>query len=85
MSRESVGRVADAGSLVGRVGKLLLPVARDQQGKVRVAQPAGGHVDLVAASDDAEALTAGADVIVVEVRGTIAVVSRAPAAVAGRS
>src|SRR5258706_1142502 len=48
MSRESVGRVGDVGALVGRVGKLLLPVSRAQQGKVRLAQPGGGNIDLVA-------------------------------------
>ncbi|HVZ71085.1 MAG TPA: hypothetical protein VHJ20_01815 [Polyangia bacterium] len=78
MTREVVGRVGDAGSLVGRAGKLLLPVSGGQPGKVRLAQPGGASLDLVAASDDAEALAAGADVIVVEVRGHVAVVSRAP-------
>jgi len=77
MTREAVGRVGDVGALVGREGKLLLPVARAQQGKVRLAQPAGGHVDLVAEAD--EALAAGAEVIVVEVRGNVAIVARAPA------
>jgi hypothetical protein len=80
MTRESVGRVGDAGALVGREGRLLLPVAPGQQGKVRVAQPGGGHVDLVASVNGGdEALAAGAEVIVVEVRGTVAVVTRAPA------
>jgi hypothetical protein len=40
--------------------------------------PGGGHLDLLAESDD-DALDAGADVLVVEVRGTVAVVERAPA------
>jgi hypothetical protein len=77
MTREAVGRVGDVGALVGREGKLLLPVARAQQGKVRLALPAGGNVDLVAEAD--EALATGAEVIVVEVRGNVAVVARAPA------
>ena len=81
MTRESVGRVSDVGALVGREGRLLLPVARAQQGKVRVAQPGGGHMDLVASVNggDDEALAAGDEVIVVEVRGTVAIVTRAPA------
>lgn len=79
LTRESVGRVADAGALVGREGRLLLPVSRGQQGKVRVAQPGGGHIDLVAAMNgDDQPLAAGADVLVVEVRGTVAIVTRAP-------
>ncbi len=81
MTRESIGRVGDVAAFAGRDGKLLLPVGRAQQGKVRVAQPAGGSVDFVAESDDenAETLPAGMDVIIVEVRGTVAVVTRAPA------
>jgi hypothetical protein len=85
MTREVVGRVGDVEALVGREGKLLLPVARAQQGKVRVAQPAGGHVDLVAEASDDEALAAGVEVILVEVRGTVAVVTRGPSGAAGRS
>jgi membrane protein implicated in regulation of membrane protease activity len=80
MTREAVGRVGDAGALVGREGKLLLPVTRVQPGKVRLAQPAGGSVDLVAEVHDEETLAAGAEVMVVEVRGNVAVVTRAPAA-----
>jgi hypothetical protein len=80
MTREAVGRVGEAGALVGREGRLLLPVARAQQGKVRLTQPAGGHLDLVAEAGEDEALAAGAEVIVVEVRGNVAVVARAPAA-----
>jgi hypothetical protein len=79
MTRESVGRVVDAGALVGREGRLLLPVAHPQQGKVRLAQPAGGHLDLVAEAGAGEALVAGDEVIIVEVRGNVAVVTRAPA------
>jgi membrane protein implicated in regulation of membrane protease activity len=78
--RQSVGLVRDAGALVGREGKLLLPVERGQRGKVRLALPAGGHVDLIAESDEPEALAAGSEVMVVEVRGNVAVIERAPAA-----
>ena len=76
LTRESGGRVGEASALVGREGKLLLPVGRWQQGKVRVVQPAGGSVDFVAEAND-EALAAGSDVIIVEVRGNVAVVTRA--------
>jgi membrane protein implicated in regulation of membrane protease activity len=77
LTGETVGRVRDAGALVGREGKLLLPVARGQRGKVRLAQPGGGDVDLLAESD--EALASGTEVLIVEVRGNVAVVARAPA------
>jgi membrane protein implicated in regulation of membrane protease activity len=80
MTGASIGRVGDVGALVGREGKLLLPIANAQPGKVRLSHPAGGSIDLVAESSDDEALAAGAEVIVVEVRGNIAVVSRAPGA-----
>ena len=79
MTREAVGSVGAVGALVGREGRLLLPVTRAQPGKVRLPQPAGGHVDFVAEANEDEALAAGAEVIVVEVRGNVAVVTRAPA------
>ena len=48
--------------------------------------PGGGDVDLVAESDESESLDAGAEVLIVEVRGNVAVVERAPASLpAGRS
>ena len=58
---------------------MLLPIARAQRGKVRMTVPGGGHVDLLAESDDDGTIEAGADVLIVEVRGNVAVVERAPA------
>jgi membrane protein implicated in regulation of membrane protease activity len=78
LARDTIGQVRGATALVGREGRLLLPVARSQRGKVRMPVPGGGHVDLLAESDDDAALDAGADVLVVEVRGNVAVVERAP-------
>jgi NfeD-like C-terminal, partner-binding len=78
MTRESIGRVADAAALVGREGRLLLPVERAQRGKVRLSLPAGGQLDLVAEGSDAESLPVDTEVLIVEVRGTVAVVARAP-------
>jgi membrane protein implicated in regulation of membrane protease activity len=78
LSRETVGQLRGAAALVGREGRLLLPVARGQRGKVRIAIPGGSDLDLVAESDDV-ALEVGAEVLIVEVRGNIAVVERAPA------
>ena len=76
LSRDVIGRVSDASALVGREGRLLLPVNKGQRGKIRLAQAAGGHIDLVAESDDDDALPVGADVLIVEVRGNVAVVAR---------
>lgn len=79
LTGETVGQVRGAAALVGREGTLLLPVARGQRGKVRLGQPGGGDVNLLAESDD-EVLASGAEVLIVEVRGNVAVVARAPAA-----
>jgi membrane protein implicated in regulation of membrane protease activity len=77
LTREVVGQLPEAGALIGREGRLLLPVASAQRGKVRIGAPGGGDVDLVAESD--ESLDAGAPVLIVEVKGNVAVVARAPA------
>lgn len=78
LTRDTIGQVRAATALVGREGRLLLPVARGQRGKVRLPVPGGGDVDLLAETDD-DALDAGAEVLIVEVRGNVAVVERAPA------
>jgi membrane protein implicated in regulation of membrane protease activity len=80
LTRDVVGQVPGAGALVGREGRLLLPVASAQRGKVRIGAPGGGDVDLVAESD--ETLDAGAAVLIVEVKGNVAVVARVPAGAA---
>lgn len=78
LSRETVGQLRGAGALVGREGRLLLPIARGQRGKVRIAVPGSGDVDLVAEGDDDGVLDAGTVVLIVEVRGNVAIVERAP-------
>jgi membrane protein implicated in regulation of membrane protease activity len=80
LARDTIGQVRNASALVGREGRLLLPVARAQRGKVRLGVPGGGHIDLLAESDDDDVLDAGVEVLIVEVRGNVAVVARAPAA-----
>ena len=80
LARDTIGQVRGASALVGREGRVLLPIARAQRGKVRMAVPGGGHVDLLAESDDDGVIEAGADVLIVEIRGNVAVVERAPAA-----
>ena len=85
LARDTIGQVKGASALVGREGRLLLPVARTQRGKVRMPVPGGGHLDLLAESDDVTGLDAGADVLIVEIRGNIAIVERAPAPSSDRS
>lgn len=80
LSRDTVGQLRGAAAMIGREGRLLLPVARGQQGKVRVAVPGSGDVDMVAESDDDGVLDVGTVVLIVEFRGNVAVVARAPAA-----
>jgi membrane protein implicated in regulation of membrane protease activity len=80
LARDTIGQVRGAAALVGREGRVLLPIARAQRGKVRMAVPGGGHVDLLAESDDDGVIEAGADVLIVDIRGNVAVVERAPAA-----
>ena len=79
LARETVGELAPDGGQVGREGKLLLPVARGQRGKVRVIGAGGATTDLLAESDDERALPAGATVLIVAMRGTVAVVELSPA------
>jgi len=54
----------------GRSGRVLLPLTRDRPGKIRV-QIKGQTVDLLATTASGE-LPAGADVVVVDVRGDVA-------------
>jgi membrane protein implicated in regulation of membrane protease activity len=78
LARETVGQLPPEGGHVGREGTVLLPVARGQRGKVRVTT-AGVAVDLLAESDDERPLPAGTTVLIVAMRGTVAVVERSPA------
>jgi len=79
LSRDTVGQLRGAAAMIGREGRLLLPVTRGQQGKVRVAVPGSGDVDMIAESDDAGVLPVGTVVLIVEFRGNVAVVERATA------
>jgi membrane protein implicated in regulation of membrane protease activity len=54
----------------GRPGRVVVPLSRDQRGKVRV-QIKGQAVDLLATTSGGE-LPAGAEVVVVDVRGDVA-------------
>ena len=62
----------------GRSGRVLVPLSRDQRGKVRV-QIKGQTVDLLATTSGGE-LKAGQEVVVLDVRGDVAEVVAAPEA-----
>ncbi|HET7747723.1 MAG TPA: NfeD family protein [Vicinamibacteria bacterium] len=60
----------DLSEAIGRTARVLVPVAPQQRGKVRV-QLKGHAVDMLATTDGA-AIPAGADVVVAEIRGDVA-------------
>jgi membrane protein implicated in regulation of membrane protease activity len=77
LTRRPLGLVAAGESHVGREATLLLPVDRGQRGKIRLTI-GGASTDLVAETDADEALPAGTRVLVVGLRGNVAVVERTP-------
>jgi hypothetical protein len=78
LARHTVGQLAADGGHVGREGKLLLSTARGQRGKMRVVAN-GLAVDLLVETDEDIPLPAGTTVLIVSMRGTVAVVERSPA------
>jgi membrane protein implicated in regulation of membrane protease activity len=72
LMRARVGRVAGAEAHIGREGRLLLPVAPGQPGKVRFTAASGAAVDLVA--EATAPLPAGAAVLIVALDGDVALV-----------
>jgi membrane protein implicated in regulation of membrane protease activity len=66
---------AEARDAIGQVGRVLVPIERGKRGKIRIAVR-GQTVDLLASTDD-ERLRDGDQVVVEEIRGTTAHVSRA--------
>jgi membrane protein implicated in regulation of membrane protease activity len=77
LARQTVGQIAADGGHVGREGKLLLPTARGQRGKMRVVVN-GVTSDLLAETDEETPLPAGTTVLIVGMRGTVALVERSP-------
>jgi len=66
---------AEASDAIGQVGRVLVPIERGKRGKIRIVVR-GQSVDLLATTDD-ERLRDGDEVVVEEIRGTTAHVSRA--------
>jgi membrane protein implicated in regulation of membrane protease activity len=77
LARQTVGQIAADGGHVGREGKLLLPTSRGQRGKMRVVVN-GVATDLLTETDDEKPLPAGTTVMIVGMRGTVAVIERSP-------
>jgi membrane protein implicated in regulation of membrane protease activity len=76
LARADTSSGAEATDVVGQVGRVLIPCARGSKGKVRI-ELRGQTLDLIATTDDEE-LTSGSPVLIEEIRGMTAHVSRAP-------
>jgi hypothetical protein len=63
--------------VIGHEGKLLLPTAKGQRGKVRIVAH-GVNTDLIVETEEEHLLPAGTTVIIIGVRGTVALVERSP-------
>jgi membrane protein implicated in regulation of membrane protease activity len=75
-SREGPSGTVHAMDLVGRTGDVIIPFAGSATGKVRV-RVAGDAVDILATTDDGEALGRNDEVLIVEVRDSgVALVTR---------
>lgn len=77
LSQTVVGALPEASSHIGCEGRLLLPLAPGQHGKVRL-RVGGTDLDLVAESESPAALPAGTPVWVVGLRGTHVIVESSP-------
>jgi len=77
LTTSRVGLVAGAASHVGREAKLLLPLSRAQRSKVRL-NIGGISTDLVVETESDQQLPAGTSVLVVAIRGTVALVESVP-------
>jgi membrane protein implicated in regulation of membrane protease activity len=75
LTRTQVSSGAEATDAIGQVGRVLIPIERGKRGKIRIALR-GQTVDLLASTDD-DKLKDGDLVVVEELRGTTAHVSRA--------
>jgi membrane protein implicated in regulation of membrane protease activity len=76
LARSATDSGGQSTDLVGQVGKVLVPLTRGDRGKVRL-RVRGQIVDYLATTDE-EALEAGANVLVEEVRGERVHVNRVP-------
>jgi membrane protein implicated in regulation of membrane protease activity len=75
LSTNQSGAIATAADYVGQSGRVLLPIAPDQVGKVRL-QIGGTTVDVLATSEEQRSFAAGDEALVIHMQGTTAVVAR---------
>ncbi len=79
LTREAVGVLPEASSHVGREGKLLLPLRKGARSKVRLSIN-GVDTDLLAETDADTEIPAQSPVLIVGMRGLVAIVESTPAA-----
>jgi membrane protein implicated in regulation of membrane protease activity len=83
IARSQTSSGGEADEAIGQIGRVLIPLERGKHGKVRI-EVHGRLVDLIATTDD-ERLEGGATVMVEEIRGTTAHVSRAGDSIAPKA
>jgi membrane protein implicated in regulation of membrane protease activity len=76
VTRASASTSALASEAVGQTGRVLVALGKGQTGQIRV-ELGGSSVDLLATTDD-ETIARGEAVLVEEIRGSVAHVSRRP-------
>jgi hypothetical protein len=79
LTRDAVGVLPEASSHIGREGKLLLPLRKGERSKVRLAI-GGVSTDLLAETDAETEIEAGSPVLIVGMRGVVAMVESTRAA-----
>lgn len=83
IARSQTSSGGEADEAIGQIGRVLIPLERGKHGKIRI-EVHGRLVDLIATTDD-EQLEGGATVMVEEMRGTTAHVSRAGDSIAPKA
>jgi membrane protein implicated in regulation of membrane protease activity len=83
IARSQTSSGGEADEAIGQIGRVLIPLERGKHGKIRI-EVHGRLVDLIATTDD-ERLEGGATVMVEEMRGTTAHVSRAGDSIAPKA
>jgi membrane protein implicated in regulation of membrane protease activity len=83
IARSQTSSGGEADEAIGQIGRVLVPLERGKHGKIRI-EVNGRLIDLLATTDD-EQLEGGATVMVEEMRGTTAHVSRAGDSIAPKA
>lgn len=77
LTQKPVGLLPPAESHIGSEGRLLLPVAVGQRGKIRI-EARGQQIDLLAETESSEGMPVGRSALIVGLRGNVALVEPTP-------